>query len=339
MSISRRLLSGLFLFLVPWPALAQSANQPPPLLSDLVDVSPDFRDYTERLLPGRQPRRLRPGRRHGLAHVAAPPALPPDRLRQHGGRPAAVRRGRLPGQGVRDEPGAAVRDPARVAADGAAPPAHRPPRPAGRGVAHARARAGPRLVLGGHPRRGRIPLHERRGLGHRPREALARGVPRRRGAAPDPHPAHLGLRRDPRARAAVLVRAAQLRLLAERGRRLLAVARREDLRQRRVVHAPRQARPEGRAVGERRQRRADRAHVQADPVLPEQPGLRHVRPHLGPGHLRHRGVVPRRRTRCCWATTSWTCSSSSAHRRRSSTSTRRSPASRRCRRSGRSASG
>jgi len=27
------------------PAAGQSANQPPPLLSDLVDVSPDFRDF------------------------------------------------------------------------------------------------------------------------------------------------------------------------------------------------------------------------------------------------------------------------------------------------------
>ncbi|HSD66092.1 MAG TPA: alpha-xylosidase, partial [Vicinamibacteria bacterium] len=43
--ISRRLLAGLLLALAPWPALAQPANTPPPLLSDLVDVSPDFRDY------------------------------------------------------------------------------------------------------------------------------------------------------------------------------------------------------------------------------------------------------------------------------------------------------
>jgi alpha-D-xyloside xylohydrolase len=41
----RPLLGGLFLLLAPVSALAQPANTPPPLLSDLVDVSPDFRDY------------------------------------------------------------------------------------------------------------------------------------------------------------------------------------------------------------------------------------------------------------------------------------------------------
>jgi len=41
----RSLLLVSFLAVPARPAVAQSANQPPPLLSDLVDVSPDFRDY------------------------------------------------------------------------------------------------------------------------------------------------------------------------------------------------------------------------------------------------------------------------------------------------------
>ena len=45
--------------------------------------------------------------------------------------------------------------------------------------------------------------------------------------------------------------------------------------------------PARRALGERREGRGERADVQAHPVLPEQPRLRHVRPHLGPRHLRH----------------------------------------------------
>jgi alpha-D-xyloside xylohydrolase len=44
-SIFRRVLLGLLLLLAPAPVVAQSANTPPPLLSDLVDVSPDFQDY------------------------------------------------------------------------------------------------------------------------------------------------------------------------------------------------------------------------------------------------------------------------------------------------------
>ena len=147
----RALVSALALFLAALlgaaPAVAQSANQPPPLLSDLVDVSPDFRDFRNAYYLADSLSGFDPASGQRLAHLAAAPALPPHRLRQHGGGPAAVRGCRLPGQGVRDEPGVALRDPARLAADGEAPPPDRPAGAARGRVAHARPRARPRLVL------------------------------------------------------------------------------------------------------------------------------------------------------------------------------------------------
>ena len=331
------LLSSL---LLPGPALAQSANQPPPLLSDLVDVSPDFRDfrnsyYLADSLAGFDPASGQGSltwQRHQLyprtafdnteavlrpfdgvvfpdKEYATNPALPFE-IQLVSPRTVRLR--------LRTGPRA---------------------RPEG-GVADARPRARPRPVLGVTPGStadtatpappGSVTILEK------PwhvefRDAAGRLLTRTQ------HTSDY---------AATLVPALPfsfVRRSSDYSRSVAAVfslvAGREALRQRRVVHPPRQARPEGRAVDQRRQRRADRAHVQADPVLPEQPGLRHVRAHLGAGHLRLRRVAITGRTRCCSATTSWTSSSSSARRRRSSTSTRRSPARRRCRRCGRSASG
>ena len=93
---------------------------------------------------------------------------------------------------------------------------------------------------------------------------------------------------------AVFVCAPRGGLFAQHERGVHAVARREDLRLRRIVHRPRQARPEAGAVDGRRQRHRKPGHVQADPVFHEQPRLRHVHAHVHADHLRFRQFLQRR---------------------------------------------
>ena len=83
----------------------------------------------------------------------------------------------------------------------------------------------------------------------------------------------------------------------------------------------------------------ERPDVQADPVPHEQPRLRDVHPHDRAGHVRRRRDLPRQQRAAARRRRARPVRRSSARRRKSSTSTPSSPASRRCRRCGRSASG
>ena len=94
--------------------------------------------------------------------------------------------------------------------------------------------------------------------------------------------------------AALLLHPPAVGLFPQRGGGVLACGGREAVRLRRIVHRAGQARPEGHPVDQRRARPRELPHVQAHPVLHEQPRLRDVRAHLGALDVRFRRHFPRR---------------------------------------------
>ena len=163
--------------------------------------------------------------------------LPADRVQQHGKRAAAFRRRHLPGGRIRRQSGAAVFHPVRLAAHGAHP---HPDRAAG-----ASPEAPSPMLVGEPPRdtswklardRRRLPLHQRGGLGHHPGKPLAHRISRCAGP-----PAHAGPTTQPTIAAQLdpvlpfsFIRRTS-RLLAQRGRGVLAGAGREAVRLRRIA--------------------------------------------------------------------------------------------------------
>ena len=280
------------------PAGAQTGNQPPPLLSDLVDVSRDFRDFTNELLPGRPPDRLRSRGGTGQADLACATSSSPG---SRSTTCVAVLRPfegvTLPGPRVPDEP-----EPALLASQFVSP----------RTVRLRMGDGSARL------RRDGDVAHARREPGRdsswRTRRSTADTATRARAGSVTvfEKPWHVEFR-DARGRL-LTQHAAHRRTTRRRSSPALPVLVRPPLRRTTRAASPPSSRssPGEKIFGcgesftrlDKRGQKvvlwandangvADGADVQADPLLPEQPRLRHVRPHLRARHLRLRRVVPR----------------------------------------------
>ena len=302
--------TGALLTLASGVPVAQSANQSPSLMADQLDVSPDFRDFANSYYVADSVVAFDPATRVRDAQVGAEQPLPAARVQLRRGRAAAFRGRHFSGEGIRHRSGLAVLDPVRHAAHGPHPGQDRPRSP----------RQEPSLMLAGEPPVDRVVAVQRRSTAATATRAAAGSITilekpvahrasRRRRQAPDA---------EPRTRSTSnrrCLRRCRSRSSGARRITRAALPRCCRCRPARSCSAAANRSPGSTSAGRSSCCRSNDANgaesdadVQADPVLPEQPRLRHVHAHDRAGDVRLRRRPSTAATRCCSATTSSTCS-------------------------------